>query len=130
MLRSSTVVAGDGNWLAGQRVVAWAGIGAPQRFFAMLKTLGADVHETVVFRDHQHLVPTDAERLLETARRNQALLVSTEKDLARLSGATGRCAELAAATRALPIRVHFTEPEAERLNALIASALKGRPGQA
>ena len=49
VLRSSTVVAGDATWLQGQRVVAWAGIGSPQRFIAMLETQGAEVVERVIF---------------------------------------------------------------------------------
>ncbi len=58
-----------------------------------------------------------------------AMLVSTEKDLARLQGATGALAELAGATRALPVKLHFAEPDAERLGALIDSALKGHKGR-
>jgi tetraacyldisaccharide 4'-kinase len=124
VLRSATVAAGDGQWVKGQRVVAWAGIGAPERFFALLAALGAEPVETVAFRDHQLLSQADAGRLLRLASESQASLVSTEKDLARLTGLTGACRELAAATRALPIKVHFAEADAERLNALIGSALK------
>jgi tetraacyldisaccharide 4'-kinase len=124
LLRATTVAAGDAGWLRGKQVVAWAGIGAPQRFFAMLEGLGAETVETVVFRDHQPLVAADAERLLGLARDTRAQLVSTEKDLARLRGATGPLAELAAATRALPIRLQLTEPDAERLAGLVAAALQ------
>ena len=124
VLRSSTVVAGDATWLQGQRVVAWAGIGSPQRFIATLETQGAEVVERVFFRDHQRLRQADAERLLALAHWLQARLVSTEKDLARLKGATGKLAALAAATRALQIRLSFAEPDAERLAAMIDSALK------
>ena len=55
VLRASVTPAEDSGWLKGQRVVAWAGIAAPQRFFAMLRSLGAEVVETVPFRDHQWL---------------------------------------------------------------------------
>ena len=127
VLRATTVAAGDTNWLTARPVVAWAGIGAPQRFFGLLETLGAELTETVIFRDHQAIAPADAEHLLLLARKHQALLVSTEKDLARIAGApTGALAALAAATRALPIKLHFAEPDAERLNALVDSTLKGR----
>jgi tetraacyldisaccharide 4'-kinase len=126
VLRSATAVAGDATWLQGQRVVAWAGIGAPQRFFALLETLGADLVQCMPFRDHQVLTEADAQRLLMLARTQQAQLVSTEKDLARLTGAAGACAELAAASRALPIRPGFGAADAERLAALVASALTKR----
>ena len=89
VLRASVVPAESADWLKGARVVAWAGIGAPQRFFAMLQALGADVVETVAFRDHQWLGEDDARRLLELARRHAATLVTTAKDMARLTGAGG-----------------------------------------
>ena len=94
VLRASVVPAGSTDWLKGARVVAWAGIGAPQRFFATLQALGADVVEAIAFRDHQWLGEDDARRLLDLARRHSAALVTTEKDMARLAGAHGLCGEL------------------------------------
>src|SRR5262245_45189235 len=126
VLRATTVAAGDAAWLKGARVVAWAGIGAPQRFFAMLRALGAEVVAAVPFRDHQPLAEADARRLLDLAGTHRALLVSTEKDLARLGAGTGRLAELAAATRPLPIALRFAPPDADRLAALVASAIGSR----
>jgi tetraacyldisaccharide 4'-kinase len=127
VLGCTTKVAGDAGWLEGRRVVAWAGIGAPQRFFALLGRLGAEVAATVALRDHE--VPGDAaaRRLLALAESNGALLVSTEKDLARLEGTAGILADLAAASRALPIALDLAEPDARRLAALLEGALaKGR----
>jgi tetraacyldisaccharide 4'-kinase len=126
VLRASTAVEGDASWLRGQRVVAWAGIGAPQRFFAMLQGLGADLIESVAFRDHHLLAPADAERLLLLAREHLAQLVSTEKDLVRIQGSIGTCAELAAATRAVPIKLVFAEADAGQLSKLVAGVLDGR----
>jgi tetraacyldisaccharide 4'-kinase len=126
VLGCTTVPAGDVRWLEGQRVVAWAGIGAPQRFFAMLEALGAVPAECAAFGDHQRLRHRDAVRLLELARRHRAVLVSTEKDLARLRGGAGALARLAAATRPLAVELAFAEADAERLDALIGSALGGR----
>jgi tetraacyldisaccharide 4'-kinase len=123
VLCATTVAAGDASWLKGQRVVAWAGIGAPQRFFGLLEALGAELRDRVAYRDHQPLVTADAERLLGLARDARAQLVSTEKDLARLQGNAGALAELAVATRALPIRLEFAAPDADQLTALVAAAL-------
>lgn len=125
ILRCTTKVAGDAAWLKGERVVAWAGIGAPQRFFAMLRGLGADVAAAVAFRDHQVPGTADAHRLLALAQAHGALLISTEKDMARLTGASGVLAVLAAATRPLPIELIFAEPDAVRLAALVDGAAKG-----
>ena len=44
--------------------------------------------------------------------------------MARLSGATGALAELARATRAVPVRIEFAEPDGERLSTLVATALQ------
>lgn len=126
VLRSSTVVAEDAGWLREQPFVAWAGIGAPQRFFTLLEAQGAKLAETVTFRDHQRLGEADAARLLALADRHGAGLVSTEKDLARLKDLTGALGDLAARTRALPVRLHFAQADADRLTALIDSALKER----
>jgi tetraacyldisaccharide 4'-kinase len=126
VLRCATAAAGDTAWLKGRRVVAWAGIGAPQRFFAMLQGLGADVAATVAFRDHEMPSTAAARRLLAQAYAHGALLVSTEKDLARLEGAGGVLADLAAASRALPIALVFAEPDARHLADLVDSALQGR----
>ena len=124
VLRCATAIAGDAAWLDGRRIVAWAGIGAPQRFFGMLQALGAALVETVAFGDHQRLTEGDARRLLGLAERNTAALVSTEKDMARLMGATGALAELAGATRAVPIKLRFAEADADRLAALIRNSLR------
>jgi tetraacyldisaccharide 4'-kinase len=126
VLRCATVPAGDATWLEGRRVIAWAGIGAPQRFFDMLRSLGAKVVETVAFADHQPLNDADARRLLALAERHSATLASTEKDMARLEGATGALDELATATRMLPIVLRFPEGDDERLAALIDVAIKNR----
>jgi tetraacyldisaccharide 4'-kinase len=126
VLRSSAVPAESADWLKGARVVAWAGIGAPERFFSMLRDLGADVAETRAFRDHQWLGEDDAKDLLELAERHSAALVTTEKDMARLAGSTSLAAGLAAACRVLRIRLSLAETDAERLASLIDSALAAR----
>jgi tetraacyldisaccharide 4'-kinase len=128
VLRCATVVAGDAGWLQGQRVIAWAGIGAPQRFFAMLRALGAEVVATVAFGDHQRLGEGDAQRLLALASRHGAMLVTTAKDMARLQGASDVLADLCATTKALPIKLEFAAPDAERLAALAAAAVRPSHG--
>ena len=128
VLRASVAPAGGAEWLKGARVVAWAGIGAPQRFFATLQTLGADIVETIAFRDHQWLGEDDARRLLDLARRHSATLVTTEKDMARLAGAHGLCGELRGASRVIPVRLALADADAERLLSLVATALQAQRG--
>lgn len=123
VLRASTVPSEDAGWLEGLRVIAWAGIGSPQRFFAMLAHLGAEVIEAVAFRDHQSVQEADAERLLAQAEWHDATLVTTEKDHARMRGAAGLPGRLAEASRVLPIRLKFEDADAVRLASLLDSAL-------
>ncbi len=72
--------------LRGQRVVAFAGIGRPEKFFATLEQAGAHVVDAYSFDDHQMLSEENLRSLREAARKNSAQLVTTEKDIARLRG--------------------------------------------
>jgi len=113
------------DWLEGKAVVAFAGIGAPQRFFDLLGRLGANVARSVAFADHHVFSAADAAHLLGLAKEHEALLVTTEKDWARLDGsqATGR---LKAAARPLLVAMVFDERDRGRLVALLDMALATR----
>jgi tetraacyldisaccharide 4'-kinase len=69
---------------AGERVVAFAGIGRPEKFFAMLRRLGANVVAECAFSDHHPFSPGEIAALRKLAERENALLVTTEKDRVRL----------------------------------------------
>jgi tetraacyldisaccharide 4'-kinase len=70
--------------LRGRRVLAFAGIGDPARFFNTLQNSGVDVVRGRAFADHQVFSKRDIEDLLAEAGRDALTLVTTEKDLARL----------------------------------------------
>jgi tetraacyldisaccharide 4'-kinase len=70
--------------LRGRRVLAFAGIGDPNRFFRTLRASGVDVVGEKVFADHHPFSGSEIEALAAAAKRDGLTLVTTEKDLARL----------------------------------------------
>lgn len=100
----------------GQRLLAFAGIGRPEKFFETLEALGAEMVGTRAFADHRPYRATDLAALRAEAARTGAALVTTAKDWARLQH-TDR-----AGIAVLPVRLVFETPDA--LDALLVPLLE------
>jgi tetraacyldisaccharide 4'-kinase len=106
--------------LAGRRVLAFAGIGDPAKFFATLAAAGIEAAVRRDFPDHHPYTGAEAAALVAEAERGGLVLVTTEKDLVRLEGKRA-LGELAARTRALPVTLVLDE--ADRFRRFVLAAL-------
>jgi tetraacyldisaccharide 4'-kinase len=101
----------DRNILAAigkRKVLAFAGIGNPDKFFATLSEAGVTIADRVGFDDHHRFTVAQVQDLLARARAGNLMLVTTEKDLMRLGG-DADLAELASHASALPVRLVVNE---------------------
>ena len=106
--------------LVGQPLLAFCGIGLPQKFFAALRACGLQLMATESFPDHHVYADADLNRLLDLAHANGAHLVTTVKDGQRLPPGFREAVTL------VPLRVEPTslEPVLELLDRRL-SALAG-----
>ena len=128
ILRARVAPAGDTAWLRDARLLAFAGIGNPQRFFDLLA--GAKSLDSVTFADHQALSQDDARGLLAKAQTAGATLITTEKDWVRLPATSGPLAELKKASRVLAVRTVVDEQSVRVLDQLLTSTLASHRGNA
>ena len=110
---------GEAERFAGRPVIAFAGIGRPQKFFTLMEEIGADIRAWHSFADHHVYTTRELAQLVAQAQRLDAHLVTTEKDLMRLRRST-----YADGIDALAVELVFDEPEA--VVSLLRSALPSK----
>jgi tetraacyldisaccharide 4'-kinase len=105
ILRSSTHI--QPSALAGRtRLVAFAGIGRPEKFRSSLIAAGADLAAFRAFADHHPYSGAELDSLADQAKALGAELVTTEKDWVRLS------AGWRTHIRAIPLSVAWDDEDA------------------
>ncbi|WP_323034725.1 tetraacyldisaccharide 4'-kinase [Pararhodobacter sp.] len=87
----------------GLRVLAFAGIGRPRKFFDTLRGLGANLVASHSLDDHQPVTHALFLRLSAEAKSHRAQLVTTEKDAVRLTQEQRR------AVLTVPVRLQFDD---------------------
>lgn len=90
--------------LRGQCVLAFCGIGRPEKFAETLREIGAEIVRLRAFPDHHAFTESEASALLSEAGKLGAMLVTTEKDAMRLAGGPAR-EKLREAAKVLPVSV-------------------------
>lgn len=100
---------------APERVIAFAGIGRPEKFFRTLKGSGFTLAKRIAFPDHHPFTEIELNHLMKGAAREKARLICTEKDHVRLPPAFRE------KVLALPVAMQVSDREAlkQRLLGLI-----------
>ncbi|WP_339949895.1 tetraacyldisaccharide 4'-kinase [uncultured Albimonas sp.] len=100
----------------GEKVLAFAGIARPEKFFATLRGLGADLVAAHAFPDHAPFEPKALRRLEAEAEALGARMVTTEKDAVRLPASFRG--------KAMPLPVHLALREEGSAEGGLRAALR------
>lgn len=107
--------------LRGRKVLAFAGIGDPEKFFITVEQAGIGIGARRAFADHHRFSAEEAAELVMAAEHEGLTLLTTEKDRARMAGDPALAA-LAAQSQVLPVTLEVDELEA--LRALVLGKLR------
>ncbi|HEY7998018.1 MAG TPA: tetraacyldisaccharide 4'-kinase [Pseudolabrys sp.] len=104
-----------------RKVLAFAGIGDPDKFFATVQAAGIAVAQHTPFPDHHRFTAEEAAGLIMQAEYGGLALLTTEKDRARMTG-DPVLAALAAKAHVLPVTLAVDEEE--KLRTLVLAKLR------
>lgn len=100
----------DSGQLAGRKLLAFAGIADPDKFYRTVEAMGGEIVARRNFPDHYHFASNEIDALLNDADRQGLDLVTTTKDAVRLSDRYDRSKELAERVRVVEIDMAFNDP--------------------
>ena len=123
---AQTVPDEDVSWLKTARIIAFAGIGRPEKFFQTVRSCTPNLIDCVAFPDHHDFTESDARDLLARAFSEDAVLLTTEKDWVRLTNNQTALSELRESAQTLPIRLEFEIEDRLELEKLVNIALSTR----
>lgn len=103
--------------LRGRKVVAFAGIGRPDKFFETVKEIGAELVEAMAYPDHHPFPETEIMFICELAQERGAIPVCTEKDYMRLPP------DARPMVTPVPVTLEWRDPDA--LDRLLEGVLGG-----
>lgn len=98
-----------GSGIEGRKLLAFAGIGYPQKFFDTAASIGGEVVQERSFPDHHLFSDEELRELIETAEHHDLELVTTAKDAVRLHHGTELAQELLQRLHVLEIEVQFED---------------------
>jgi tetraacyldisaccharide 4'-kinase len=84
VLRARAVAGPEAMVLSGEPMLAFAGIGRPEKFFATLRNLGCPLVDSRAFGDHHPYTLAELDELRERAKTLDAQLLTTTKDWVRI----------------------------------------------
>lgn len=96
------------------RLLAFAGLARPEKFFETLRATGAELIDGAPFSDHHLYTESELNALSAHAKHHDAILITTEKDAVRLAPAWREKIAV------LPVQAQFAEAEA------FSALIKGR----
>lgn len=97
--------------LGRRKALAFAGIGDPEKFFMTLASAGIEAKMRKALPTTIPIRRTEAARILARCEAERLVPVTTEKDVARLTGQDGARGRLAAAAKAVPVTLVPDDPE-------------------
>lgn len=94
-----------------RRFLAFAAIGNPNKFFETLETTGAQIVERRSFGDHHMFTNDEISELLDLAQKQNLEIITTGKDMVRLTSGHGQSQELARKADVLEVELRLEQQD-------------------